>query len=119
MKFSNTVKKSLAGAIVALGTAGAAAATEHTILVMPDAYFPDITHVNVGDTVIFVNTTTEPHNIVAASEAWSIGPVPVEGQAELVILENQETDFFNADAVNELGEFIVTGHLSFEAAPID
>ena len=112
--------KLLGAALACTMSAQAAGAAEHTILIMPDAYFPDIMHVDPGDEVIFVNTTGSSHNIVAKDEAWTIGPIPASGEMRITIVEDQETTYYNADETNsDTGEYSVTGYLSFEDAPID
>ena len=115
------LRATLAGAVCALAlTSTAALAQQHDILVMPDAYFPAITHVDPGDTVLFVNTTETVQNIVAAGEAWTLGPIPVSGEMLLTITEGQETDYFNAGTLNaENATYGVSGFLSFEDPPID
>lgn len=116
-----SIRTALAGAALAMAlTSGAALAQEHTILVMQDAYFPDITHVDPGDIVMFVNTTETTQNIVALDEAWSVGPIPASGEMLLTITAGQETTYFNADSLNaEDATYGVSGFLSFEDPPID
>lgn len=97
----------------------AANAAEHTILVMQDAYFPDITHVDPGDVVHFVNTTATVQEIVAEGEDWEVGPIPSNGQMSMVIQEAIQTKYFNAGSAGEDGGYTVSGHLSFEDAPVD
>ncbi len=97
----------------------AANAMEHTILIMEDAYFPDITHVDPGDIVHFHNTTGSSQNIISANEDWELGPIPANGQLSITIEEAQETTYYNAGSQGEDSSYTVSGYLSFDDAPID
>ncbi|MFL4468405.1 hypothetical protein ACERZ8_00425 [Tateyamaria armeniaca] len=110
---------SIVATVAALSVATSAAATEHTILILPDAYFPQITYLDEGDSVRFVNMSGLEHNIVAADAGWEIGPIPDQGEAVLEVDSVGEKSFFNKDAVNEDGEYFVQGDMSFDSAPLN
>lgn len=109
------------GAVLATLTAATAvSAAEHEILILPDAYFPSIVYLDAGDTVTFTNLTGSEHNIVAKNDKWSIGPIADQASASMVIEENTQTTYYDADNVSEEdGSFLVQGNLSFADAPLD
>lgn len=119
----------IASAALALGVTAQTATTqstetstaiEHTILILGDAYFPDITHVDPGDVVYFVNTTSVSQDVVAANDAWEVGPIPAAGELSMVIEENQELTYYNKGSFSEDADaYTVGGYFSFEDAPID
>ncbi|WP_299732458.1 hypothetical protein [uncultured Tateyamaria sp.] len=110
---------SIVATVAALSVASAAAATEHTILILPDAYFPQITYVDNGDSVRFVNVSGAEHNIIAQDSSWEIGPIADQGEAVLSVNSVTERSFFNKDATGEDGTYIVQGDISFDTAPLN
>lgn len=110
---------SLVATVAALTVASAAAAKEHTILILPDTYFPQVTYLDTGDSIRFVNVSGVQQNIVSADSAWTIGPIPAEGEAILEVDDVIEKTFFNQDAVDAEGNMIVQGEISFETAPLN
>ncbi|NRB01949.1 MAG: hypothetical protein HRU30_01665 [Rhodobacteraceae bacterium] len=117
MTFFTSSAACLCGAAALALTTTAAMAQEHLVLVLSDAYFPDITHVKAGDTVTFINASETTQNVVSESEAWSVGPIPVQGQLSMIITAGQETTFFNAATLDGDADEGVSGYLSFEPAP--
>lgn len=110
---------SIMATVAALSVASAAAAKEHTVLVLPDAYFPQITYLNPGDTVRFINMSGGEHNIIAKDSAWELGPIPDQGEATVNVSPLKEKTFYDKDAVNDSGEYIVQGEMSFDTAPLN
>ncbi|MEM6372332.1 MAG: hypothetical protein AAF727_06085 [Pseudomonadota bacterium] len=109
----------LLASVAALSVATAATATEHTILILPDAYFPQITYLDEGDSVRFINMSGLEHNIIAAQGEWEIGPIPDQGEATLEVDSVAQRSFFNKDAVDENGDYVVQGDMSYETAPLN
>lgn len=99
--------------------ANSAAATEHTILILPDAYFPQITYLNEGDTVRFTNVSGSAHSIIAKNDSWEIGPIPNEGDLVMTIDTGVQKTFYNKSSEAEDGTYLVEGKMSFSAAPLD
>ena len=95
-----------------------ALAAEHTITILDFAYFPQITYLATGDTVHFINASGLPHTIIAADEDWEIGPIPMQGEASIVITEGMATTFFDKDSSDDDGNFAVEGGLSLSSAPL-
>lgn len=110
---------SLVATVAALSIASAAAADEHTVLILPDAYFPQITYLDNGDSVRFINMSGGEHNIIAEGAAWEIGPIPDQGEAVLEVSDVVEKSFFNKDATAEDGTMLVQGEISFDTAPLN
>ncbi|MEO0379191.1 MAG: hypothetical protein AAF252_02910 [Pseudomonadota bacterium] len=110
---------SLVATVATLSVASAAAAMEHTVMILPDAYFPQVTYLKAGDSVRFVNASGVQHSIVAAGSDWTLGPIPNEGEAVLEVSNVIEKTFFNQDAVDGDGNLIVQGEISFETAPLN
>ena len=107
-------------AVAMLMTATAASAAEHEILILPDAYFPSVVYLDAGDTVTFTNLTGAEHNIVAKHGSWSMGPIADQASVSLVVEENTQTTFYDADNVSaDDGSFLVEGHFSFADAPLN
>ncbi|MEL6563623.1 MAG: hypothetical protein AAF822_14725 [Pseudomonadota bacterium] len=106
-------------AVSVLSLATTAIAAEHDILILPDTYFPETTYLEPGDTVKFINVSEDEHTIIAANEAWTIGPLAPNGEYLLSVDSEIERTFHNANAINSDGTYAVTGDISFDAAPVD
>lgn len=102
-----------------LFTATSAAATEHTILILPDAYFPQITYLDEGDTVRFVNVSGLAHNMIAKNESWEAGPIPTDGDLTMTITNSVQKTFYNKATQLGDGTYAVEGRMSFAEAPVD
>ncbi|WP_299691614.1 hypothetical protein [uncultured Tateyamaria sp.] len=105
--------------VTALIFATTAMAAEHNILILPDTYFPETTYLNPGDTVKFINISGDEHTIIAANEAWTIGPLDAEEEYSMVVDSEIERTFHNANAINSDGTYAVTGDISFDASPVN
>ena len=111
--------KIIAAAAVMSWASVASASEEHTILVLQDAFFPEITYVKAGDRVRFVNQQSDSISIIAKDEDWEVGPLGADGENVLTVSGSMETVFYDASQQNEEGEYSLKGSLSFEPAPID
>ncbi|GGX52001.1 hypothetical protein GCM10007385_20830 [Tateyamaria omphalii] len=109
------------GAVLATLTAATAvSAAEHEILILPDAYFPSVLYLDEGDTVKFTNLTGAEHNIISKNESWALGPIADQGSVTMIVDQNVQTTFYDADAVSEEdGSYLVEGNMSFGEAPLD
>ncbi|MEP1355745.1 MAG: hypothetical protein ABJX32_14385 [Tateyamaria sp.] len=110
---------SLVATVAAMSIASAAAADEHTVLILADAYFPKVTYLDNGDSVRFINMSGGEHNIVAEGAAWEIGPIPDQGEAVLEVGDVVEKLFYDKDAVADDGTLLVQGEISFDSAPLN
>lgn len=105
--------------LATLGMTSTAAAEEHIVLILPDAYFPNITYVDAGDTVRFVNASGTQHTVIARKNRWSVGPLNDQQEYVMAIADDIETVFYQDGAVDEEGNYTVDGRFSFSPAPIN
>lgn len=105
--------------VATLFAAHSAAAAEHTILILPDAYFPTISYIDSGDTVRFVNVSGGEHNIIAKNDSWEIGPIPDNGEVTMLIDSTVQKTFYDKDAVDADGAYLIEGAMSFSDAPLN
>ena len=70
--------------VAAMGFGTAVSAETHTIMIMDDAFFPEISFIDDGDKIRFVNATTTNQIVVWGdwsdadsddNDRWSIGPI--------------------------------------------
>ncbi len=112
------LRKTSTLAVLALMTSATfAAAEEHVVLFLGDAFFPEVSYVDPGDTVRFVNASTQALNIVSEGSEWSVGPIAVETDASINITGNMTLKFFDADSAGDDGVLTVNGNLSYDDAP--
>ena len=110
---------SVVATVATLFAAGTAAATEHTILILEDAYFPQVTYLDRGDTVRFVNASGLPHSIIAKNDNWEIGPIPEDGEMTLLVDDGVQKTFYSKDSEADDGTFGVEGRMSYSDAPLN
>lgn len=106
---------SMLAALALVGLTSAAQAEEHTILILPDAFFPDISIVSPGDQIRFVNMQEDEANVISEGEDWSIGPIPVSGEEVITVSNSMETAFFDADQADADGNMLVQGQIDLTA----
>lgn len=109
----------LAATVAAMSIASAAAADEHTVLILPDAYFPQITYLDSGDSVRFINMSGGEHSIVSEGAVWELGPIPDQGEVVLEVSDVVEKSFFDKDSTGADGTLLVQGEISFDTAPLN
>lgn len=118
-------RATILGAVVASMTAATSAqATEHVVMILPDAYFPEITYLDPGDTIRFVNISGETHFTVAKNADWWVGPIGPEEERTISIDGDMQKEFYSVASIldfetNDLGEDTVSGEVSFAPAPLD
>lgn len=111
------IKRKAAAAFTAVSLTAFAApaiAEEHSILIFDEAYYPAITYVNVGDSVVFSNESAGEHTVNGKNDAWTIGPIASGGQVIMVIEPDMQTGFTGETATAEYME----GNLSFSPPPL-
>ncbi|UWR23221.1 hypothetical protein [Sulfitobacter sp. S190] len=89
-------------------------AQTHNILVFGTAYFPDITFVQPGDTLTFINEADVPHTVATGEEGWTTGEIPVAGAVSVLVEEDMQTTF---SGVGE-EEALLEGALDFNPPPV-
>ena len=110
-------KTSTLAVLAVMTSATFAVAEEHTILFLGDAFFPEVSYIHPGDTIRFVNASAEELNVMGAGEAWTVGPIAINGEATINVTGNMEMKYFDADSADEEGSLSVAGDLSFDPAP--
>mmetsp|Transcript_22396 Transcript_22396/g.35979 ORF Transcript_22396/g.35979 Transcript_22396/m.35979 type:complete len:116 (-) Transcript_22396:2411-2758(-) len=106
-------------AMASLTIGTTAAATEHSILILPDAYFPQVTYIEPGDTVRFINASGSNQSIVAKNNDWTLGPIAPDAAVTVVIETGVQKTFYNKDLKDGDGNYSVEGKMSFSDAPLN
>ena len=109
--------KIIAAAAVMSWASVASASEEHTILVLPDAFFPELTYVKAGDRIRFVDEQSGASNIVSKNEEWEVGPLGADGENVLTVAGGMETVFYAASSQEEGSDLSVKGAISFDPPP--
>lgn len=107
------LNKILMGAAVSAAaltaTAGSTAAENYQILMMDYAFFPEISYVQPGDTVTFVNMSGITRVIEAKNGSWSTPEIADGGEATISIEQGMMNTFkTNIDGVGGNGGDDVT-----------
>ncbi|MFP4328039.1 MAG: hypothetical protein ACLFQL_08520 [Paracoccaceae bacterium] len=87
-------------------------AEEHVVMLMGDAYFPEITYVAPGDSVQFVNGTDTAHSATATDGSWTSG-ILAANDTYLLQLETDMVLTFASDNNPDM-----TGAFSYDPAPL-
>jgi plastocyanin len=99
-------------------SAGASAAEQYRIMMMDEAFFPEVTYLTEGDQVIFVNMSGETRNIAAADESWTVTDLGDGAEAAVTVTQGMSESYKTATA-----QGVIEGQISFnnaaEAAPAD
>lgn len=100
-----------AATALALGLSIASAqAAEHEIAIVAEGFFPEITYVQPGDTVTFVNTDTAPRRVFGDEFHFASEPLFEADSFTLSIVADMPNEFFGRTGTEELND---------EAAPVD
>ena len=94
-------------------------ALELQILVLPDAYFPQTSYVNTGDTLVFLNESDVAITVTSADGNWTTGPLSNNQSSTINVVAGMMTDFFHEGIEDDNGNPAVTGVISFDEAPIN
>jgi plastocyanin len=87
-----------AAAVLALAAlAGPAAAMDHEVLIVDGAYFPPVIFASIGDSLTFINESSDSHEVMASDESWRSGMIPIDGTFSLEIQADTHLTF-NATA---------------------
>ncbi|MGB7240612.1 MAG: hypothetical protein WBC93_00815 [Sulfitobacter sp.] len=100
---STSFKAVIAGASfsIAAFASTAAFAEQHDVAILGESYFPTITYLAAGDTVLFTNESDVNHKIVANDASWTSGEILPEGAFVLTVVEDMELSFTGFDIFNE------------------
>ncbi|NNE52736.1 MAG: hypothetical protein HKN30_10075 [Sulfitobacter sp.] len=80
--------------------AGPALAVDHEVLIVDGAYFPPLIYADIGDHLMFVNSSSDAHEVQAVDASWTSGTIPVDGSFSLEITDETVLTF-NATADTE------------------
>jgi len=106
------LRKTVAIATLAtLGMAQPLLAAEHTVLILGEAFFPEITYANPGDTIVFVNASEAEQTVAAHDDSWTVGPIQIEQSASFQTDANMQKDYVAQNNATVLGA------ISFDPAP--
>jgi len=105
------------------GTAGTAGAEEQHVLMMDYAFFPEVSYVEPGDTVVFENMSGETRSLLADDATWAVLSIDDGESVSLEITEDMPTEYYSlvaggeGDEVDEDGNVRVVGTMDFDGAP--
>ncbi len=89
-------------------------AEQHEILLVEGGFFPEITYLSAGDTILFINMTDVAENVVATDASWSTTQISSEQTDSVVVTEDMVLTF----EYDEGSDDPKTGSLSFDPAPL-
>ncbi|KEJ88073.1 hypothetical protein [Sulfitobacter donghicola] len=105
------------------GTAGSASAEEYHVLMMEYAFFPEISYVQPGDTIVFENLSGSTRSVLADDASWLVADLADGSSAVLNVVEGMPNKYVSmvpggaGDEVDADGNVTVTGTLNFSGAP--
>ena len=97
-------------------TTGSASAEQYRILMMEHAFFPDVSFVQPGDEVVFVNMSGETRDLSADDGSWVIAAMANGAEVTLALVEGMPSSF-SGIAPSADPETVVTGVMNFSAPP--
>ena len=110
------LKKYILGVAVAATaftfSAGASSAEEFRIMVMDEAFFPEVSYISADDVLIFVNMSGQTLDITAHDESWVIPDLSDGSEGSLIVTAGM-ANVYSTTGIN--GD--ITGKLSFGSAP--
>jgi|GEM_PF-4839898 plastocyanin len=113
---SKFILRAAVTAAALIWTTGSASAEQYRILMMEHAFFPDVSFVQPGDEVVFVNMSGETRDLAASDGSWVIAAMANGAEATLALTEGMPSDFTglapSGDAAN-----VVTGVMNFSEPP--
>jgi plastocyanin len=74
-------------------TTSSASAEQFEILMMENAFFPEVSYLRPGDEVIFINQSGRTLNVAAEDGSWEVATVSDGMQASLMIIEGMPNQF--------------------------
>ncbi|MFD1507867.1 cupredoxin domain-containing protein [Lacimonas salitolerans] len=90
---------------LALGLSIASAqAAEHEIAIVAEGFFPEITYVQPGDTVTFVNTDTAPRRVFGDKFTFASDPLQEADAFTMTVIADMPNAFFGRTGTEELDD---------------
>jgi plastocyanin len=98
-------------------TTGSASAEQYRVLVMEEAFFPEISYLLPGDEVIFVNMAGETRDLAATDGSWTVEGLADGSEASLMIASGMP-NLFGALAPDGDAANMVMGTMNFSGPPV-
>lgn len=124
------MRKTTIAALALAVSASAASAEEHVILYLGQAFFPSVTHIQPGDSIRFVNASTQDTQVVSQNSDWSTSALTANAEEVISVNPTMSTTFFATqptgadedevdadDTTDDTNQVTVEGALSFDPAP--
>lgn len=109
-------RQRLAAAMFSCGLATQAFGEEHVVIVTGFAYFPEVIHVEPGDSIRFVNKSGTDQIVAALDGTWVIGPMPNEAEATLAVTRQTTPDYSGHSA--HTPSHPISARMSFAPPPL-
>lgn len=95
--------RTTAAAALALGLSLASAqAAEHEVAIVAEGFFPEITYVQPGDTVTFVNADTAPRRVFGDEFTFSSDPLYENEAFTMNIVSDMPNQFYGRTGTEDL-----------------
>lgn len=108
-------KGALAFVIFATASSATSALAEtYQILILDEAFFPDISYVTEGDKLEFINQSSSTRAVVGQDQAWQSGNLEADHSYTYVIGAGSPLIF-----TSSVGETSFDGAISFDMAPLE
>ena len=110
---TGAVLSAVALAAVTTLLATAVEAETYDILILDEGYFPDITYVAAGDTLVFYNESVIPHTVVAKNSSWATPELAPGQSISLEVTQGMQNTFGSVD----INGFVMEAYLNFNGTP--
>lgn len=97
-------------------SASTASAEQYRVLALEGAFFPEISYVQPGDQVTFVNMSGVSLEVAGANDSWSLPSISDGGETTLLITADMPNKYFALGTAVEGGNN-TAGTLNFSGAP--
>ena len=89
------IMKSAAACALAVSLSGQAAAAfeTHEVLIVDGAYFPSLIYADHGDLLLFVNSSSDIHEVKAVDDTWTSGVVNIGDTFTLELVGSIQRQF--------------------------
>lgn len=88
-------------AVSVLGQCATASET-HEVLIVDGAYFPNLIFAQDGDSILFVNSSSDIHEVKAVDDSWTSGVISVGDSYTLELSDQTQLLFTATDDTEDL-----------------
>lgn len=92
-------------------SAGISSAEQYRIMMMGEAFFPEVTYLTSGDQVVFVNMSGETRDIVAEDESWAVTALGDGAEASVTVIQGMSNRYTTVTAEGD-----IEGRMNFGGA---